>query len=164
VAPVFWTIIFLQITPILRQLRSFRTLPISSNRLVLVLMTLGLLPMATLGVIVAGAAWLISGPDEAIKALGGYTFTLAPAALCICFGVWRGGGLVSFAFLLAILIGTFALSRNEVPAPLSGLIIVVSLVLGFLLTSYTLSCSRRPYLTRGAGATPMDAVGWDAAR
>ena len=150
---VFWTLIFVQITPILRHLRCLRALPISTNRLAVVLMTLGLVPLLALGALVAGAAWLISGPEGGITVLGGYAFTLAPAALCICFGVWRGGGLLSFAFLLAILIGAFALSRSEVPVPLSGLIIVVSLALGFVLTRRALSCSRRPYLTRGTGLT-----------
>jgi len=150
---VFWTLIFVQITPILRHLRCLRTLPISANRLAVVLMILGLVPLLALGALVSGAAWLISGPEGGITVLGSYAFILAPAALCICFGVWRGGGPLSFGFLLAILIGAYAVSRSEVPVSLSGSIVVVSLVLGFVLTRCALSCSRRPYFTRATALT-----------
>ena len=163
-AAVFWTIIFFQITPILRHLRCLRTLPISTNRLAVVLMWLGILPLLALGASVAGAAWLISGSAEAIAVLGGYTFTLAPAALCICFGVWRGGGLLSSAFLLIVLIGAFALSRREIPVPLSGLIVFLCVLSAFLLTRYALNRSRQPYLSRGATEIPWSAFAGDPRR
>lgn len=163
-AAVFWTVIFFQITPVLRHLRFLRTLPISASRLAVVLMGLGLLPLLALGVLVAGAAWLISGSAEAITVLGGYTFTLAPAALCICFGVWRGGGLLSSAFLLIILIGALVLSGGDIPVPLSGLITAVCIMSAFLLTRWALSRSRHAYLIRSAPTAPLGTVAWDGGR
>jgi len=163
-AAVFWTIIFFQITPVLGHLRCLRTLPISASGLVVALMALGLLPLLALGVLVAGAAWLISGSAEAITALGGYTFTLAPAALCIGFGVWRGGGLLSSAFLLIILIGAFALSRRAIPVPLSILMVLACVVSAFLFTRYALNRSRQPYLSRGATTIPWSNSAEEAVR
>jgi len=161
-ASAFWVIIFFQVTPVVQHLRFLRTLPISASGLAALLMTIGMLPLLALGVLVASAAWPICGSSSAITILGTYAFTLAPAALCIAFAVWRGGGLSSSAFLLFILLGAFAMSGCEIPLPFSGLMAAGCVVAGFLLTRRALHGSPRVYLSRNAPENPVGTVAWDA--
>ena len=120
--------------------------------------------MPALGVLVAGAAWLVTGLAAAVNVLGGYTFMLAPAAFCIWFGVWRGGGLLSLGFLLLILIGAYVLSNCEMSGPLSGLLVALCVVSSFLLTRCALKRSRHTYVCRTPAPNSWDGLAWNAGR
>ncbi len=153
-------IIVFQLLPVLRQLRFLRTLPISATRLTAALIAMMILPLITLGALVAGVAWLAMGIPAALTILNNYLFYLAPAALCVFFGVWRGDGLPTYALLVVTLFGgqqvqlrlqTFFQLR-ELPADLTVPIAATGILLAFLLARRALQNSSRACRIK---ATPL---------
>lgn len=148
-----WFIVFYQFMPILRHLRLLRTLPISTTRLAAMMLALAILPLTALGALVTVVVWLALDVPAALTVLNSYAFTLASAALCVFFAVWRGAGMQAYALLLfslfGFLVGRFWLQGlfhyPELPLSLAGTIVALCVVSAFLLTRHALSHGSRAY-------------------
>jgi hypothetical protein len=164
-----WFIIFYQFMPLLRQLRFFRTLPISATGLAAVMIAVAILPLIALGALVAGFAGLALGTPAALMALSSYTFILAPTSLCVFFVVWRDAGKQAYALLLftlfCFLMGGVWLRTffhyPEIPLSLGGPVAAISILLAFLLTRRALLRSSHAYRVQ---ANPLGDVPWGTGR
>ncbi|MGD0412766.1 MAG: hypothetical protein ABSC18_13820 [Verrucomicrobiota bacterium] len=147
-------VVFMQPTPALRQLRFLRTLPVSATRLAGVMISMLILPIIAVGALTAGVTGLALGGPAAIGVLKGFTFMLAPAALCIFFHVWRGGGtpmnilllLTLFGFQMAPLWLQGILHHPNIPFVQTGAFVGLCVLLAFLLTRRAIQRSRHAYL------------------
>ena len=147
-------ILLLQPPSALRQMRLLRTLPVSAARLAWVMLALLLLPTLAVGALTAGSAGLALGVPVAVGVLKAFTFTLAPAALCVFFIVWRGGGTQTQILLLLTLFGFYLgplflqgiLSHPEIPFSQTGALVGLCVLLAFVLTRRAIQRSSRAYV------------------
>jgi hypothetical protein len=141
----YWAISFFVFTPVLRELRHLRTLPLSGGRLALTLMFQALLPLLAMGALTLGVAWLTTNASVARLALSNFLFVLAPASLCLGMAVWRGTGIQTYLVLLLALIGFQVVCYRSLPLSVVGGIVAGSVLLGFLAVRTALSRSSRAY-------------------
>jgi hypothetical protein len=168
-----WLIIFYQLKPVLWQLRSLRTLPVSATSLAAVMIAITILPLIALGALVTGVAGLSLGTPAALTALKSYTFILAPASLCVFFAVWRGAGMQTSALLLVTLFGFYMVPLwlqvffhypeipFKIPFNLTGPVVAICVLLAFLLTRRALLHSNHAYRVQ---ATSFGNLPWGAGR
>jgi hypothetical protein len=149
-----WVIVFSLFTPFLQQLRFFRTLPISAARLAFTMLAIALLPFIAVGAAVTGFVDLSQAPDEAIIALGSYTFVLAPTALSVFFLIWRGSGRQGYALVILTLLcflvvyavaGQTYLANGTNALRLAVPIAAAAISLAFILTRWVFRHSSAPY-------------------
>ncbi len=141
-----WFTVFYGLPPLLQHLRVLRTLPISASRLALVLLATTLLPFVVVGSLAAGVASVPWGLEGGIVFLKSYTTILAPLALCLFLGVWRGIDRITYALQLIVLFGFFLvpigfhtlLQRPEGSFTFLATLTGVCVWLGFELTHYAL--------------------------
>jgi hypothetical protein len=160
-ASVFWVIIFLFLSPIVRQLRWLRTLPISATKLAAVLFALTSLPFLALGGLVAGIAALTCGIPFALQIAENYALVLAPASVCIFFAVRFGVGIPAYLVLLVTMAGSQMVPHRPIPFSLAGPVAAGVVLLAFLLTRHALRHSSRTYRIQ---ATVFNKDPWGAAR
>ena len=158
---VFWVIIFLFLSPVVRQLRWLRTLPISATRLAAVLFALAGLPFLALGVLVAGSAALAYGTPLALQIVENYALILAPASVCIFFAVRFGVGIPAYLALLVTMAGSQMVPHRPIPFSLAGPAAAGCVLLAFLLTCHALRHSSRTYRVQ---ASVFNKDPWGAAR
>ncbi|MEI7729559.1 MAG: hypothetical protein WCO56_08295 [Verrucomicrobiota bacterium] len=165
----FYFIILFQIIPSLTQLRFLRTLPLTASHLAAVMFAIVLLPLIALGVLVAGFGGLVVGASASLAVLKSYTFTLAPASLCIFFFIWRGVGVQAFAALILTMVafqfvplGLQSCFQNRViPFSLMAGIAGGCILLSFLGTRRLLTHSSRVYRVQAIG---FGGANWGAVR
>lgn len=163
----YWIFIstFLQITPILRELRFLRTLPFSATSLATVMIITVILPIIALAPLVVGAAGLAAGTPSAIMALTGFTFVLAPASLSIFFAVWRGAGKQGYFLMYLTILGfqqvPLFFHYREIPFALAATTAAITILLAFLLTRRAIRLSSHAYRVQ---ANPFGNVAWGAGR
>ena len=159
-----WFILFFQLMPALRQVRFWRTLPVSASGLAGLLMAIAILPLVALGVLVTGVTGLLLGTHSAMATLEYYLLILAPMSFCVFCAVWRGLGKQAYVWLLVILFG-FQMGplglRRWVPSPeiqlgFSGALVGLCLVMAFLLTRYSLRHNSHAYRFQGVQADFFD--------
>ena len=162
-------IVVFQLLPLLRQLRTLRTLPCSATCLCSVLISLVTLPLIALGLLSAMIAVMTSGTMTAMTFLNSYTFVLVPASLSVFLAVWLGEGRLAYTLLVVTLFGSQQIQLRlqahlhiiELPLSLAGPIAGVSLVVAFLLTQLALRFSSRAYRARAnpLGSFPLGVAG-----
>ena len=157
----FWVIIFLFLSPVMRQIRWLRTLPISATKLAAVLFALTSLPFLALGVLVAGSAALACGTPLAVKIVENYALILAPASVCLFFAVRFGVGIPAYVVLLLTMAGSQMVPHRPIPFSLGGPLAAGCVLLAFLLTRRALRNSSRTYRIQ---ATVFNKDPWGAAR
>ena len=146
-------ILVFQFLPVLRQLRFLRTLPTSATRLAATMISIVILPLIALGALVAIGAGLAFGASAALTVLNSYTFILAPASLCVFFGVWRGDSMQAHVLLLVTMFGLQQVQLRlqtllhylELPFSLGGPIAAACILVAFLLTRHALLRSSHTY-------------------
>lgn len=148
-----WFILLSHVMTALRELRLWRTLPISATRLAVVIVGLAILPLVAVGVMSAGIAYLAWGNEAAITALKSYLYVLAPAALSMCFATWQGTGRM-VCMLLFLLVTGYGMIRpmaeasrfsRGIPPGLMAGVAAGTVLLGVLLTRHVLTRSSRAY-------------------
>lgn len=164
-----WFITFYRLVPELQQLRALRSLPMSANCLAAALIAVVILPLMALAALTVGIAGLALGSQAAMPFLKNFAFILAPAALCVFFAVWRGGGVQTYVLMIVTLFGFFMtplwlrsfFNTPEMSLTVSGFIAAICLLLAFLLTRRVLSHSSHAYRLQ---ATPTCNLPWPVAR
>ena len=158
---VFWVVIFLSVSPVVRQMRWLRTLPISATELATALFAIASLPFLALGVLVAGIAALAGGTPLAIEIVENFALILAPASVCIFFAVRLGIGIPAYLMLLVTMAGSQMVPHRPIPFSLGGPLAAGCVLLAFLLTRRALRRSSRTYRIQ---ANVFNKDPWGAAR
>ena len=158
---VFSVLIFLFLSPVVRQVRWLRTLPISATQLAAVLFALTGLPFLALAAFVAAIAALVCETSVAIKIVENYVLILAPASVCIFFAVRFGVGIPAYLVLLVTMAGSQLVPLRPIPFSLAGPVAAGVVSLAFLLTRHALRHSSRTYRIQ---ATVFSKDPWGAAR
>lgn len=146
----FWFIVLFPLVPVLIQLRFMRSLPISATRLAAVMVLITILPLAALGMVMAGVIAATAGVSTMLQVINNYLIAFPLATLSVALTVWRGIGTVSFIFtLLLIMAGQFTSiffdSYGKVPfVAVAGAVIAVTLF-NFWLTRRSLIRSSKVY-------------------
>ncbi len=146
----FYIVLFQQ-AQVALQLRFLRTLPISANRLAVVLIASAILPLAALGAVTAIIAVLAWDTVMAGRLLVAFTLNLPPVAFGILFVLWRGAGmfgnamaiLATIALQMVWTIGFF--QRLDIAPSVAGLITAICILLAFLLLRRILQGGSRAY-------------------
>jgi len=141
----YWALSFFAFAPVLRQLRSLRTLPLSGGCLALILIGLALLPVLAMGALTLGVAWLTTNPAVTWQVVHNFLFVLAPASLCLGMAVWRGTGIQTYVVLLLALIGFQVVCYRSLPLSAVGGIAAGCILLGFLAVRAALNRSSHAY-------------------
>jgi len=149
--------------PALRQLRFWRTLPISATRLAAMIIALAILPLIAVGGASAGVAGLVWGKAAVITTLKNYALVLAPAALSMFLAAWLGTGRGVFVLLFLIMIGWGVVKPilevlpffAAIPLGLTGTFAAACVLLGFLLTRLTLVRGNQGYRTQSVQEIPF---------
>lgn len=158
---VFWVLIFLFLSPVVRQVRWLRTLPISATRLAATLFALMSLPFLALGVLVAGIAALVCGTPLALKIVENYALILAPASVCIFFAVRLGVGMPAYLLLLVVMVSSQTVTHQQIPFKAAGPCTAIIVLLAFLLTRHAIRHGGRTYRIQ---ASVFNKDPWGAAR
>ena len=158
---VFWVLIFLFLSPVLRQVRWLRTLPISATQLAATLFAITSLPFLALGVLVAAIAALTCGIPLALRIVENYALVLAPASVCIFFAVRFGVGIPAYLVLLVTMAGSQMVPHRPIPFSLGGPAAAGCVLLAFLLTRRALQNHSRTYRIQAA---VFNKDPWGAAR
>ncbi len=158
---VFWVIIFFFLSPVVRQLRWLRTLPISATKLAAALFALTSLPFLVLGGLVAESAALACGTPLALQIAENYALILAPASVCILFAIRFGVGIPAYLVLLVTMAGSQMVPHRPIPFSLAGPAAAGCVLLAFLLTRHALRHSSRTYRVQ---ASVFNKDPWGAAR
>lgn len=153
----YWILSFFTLMPALRQLRYLRTLPLSANRLALILVFLALLPVLALGALTAGIARLSTSTPVTLLVLKNFLFILAPASLCLAVAVWRGAGILTYVVSLLLLIAFQAVIYRNLSLGLVGVISAICVLVAFLVARLALRRSSHAYLPL---ATPFGNFTW----
>lgn len=141
----YWVLSFFIFSPVLRQLRYVRTLPLTPSRLALILMAQALLPVLALGTLTTGIAWASAEAPVTLQVMHNFLFVLAPASLGLAVGLWRGARIETYAGLILLLIGfQFVLYRN-LSLGLVGAIVAICALVAFLGIRLALGHSRHAY-------------------
>jgi hypothetical protein len=159
---LFFVVLFLAM-PALRQLRLWRTLPISATRLALLVIALAVLPLIGIGTastLLAALAW---GQVVALTTLKSYALTLVPAALSVLLAAWlgTGRGVYILLFLIVMTCGVLGpisderLFHHPIPVAMSSALVVAFVTLCFLLTRQVLMRSSRAYRAQGVQENPL---------
>jgi hypothetical protein len=159
---LFFMVLFLAM-PVLRQLRLWRTLPISATRLAALIIALAVLPLIAVGAVGAVVASFAWGQVAAITTIKSYAFVLAPAAFSVFLATWLGTGRVVY-ILLFLIIMTFGvlgpinderLLHHPIPLILSSALVAAFVLLCFLLTRLVLARSSHPYRAQIVQTSPV---------
>lgn len=161
IGAVFWVVIFLFVSPVVRQMRWLRTLPISATSLAAALFAITCLPFLALGVLVAGIAALACGTPLAVRIVENYALIFAPASVCIFFAVRLGIGIPAYLVLLVTMAGSQMVPHRPIPFSLGGPLAAGCVLLAFLLTRHALRHSSRAYRIQ---ANVFNKDPWGAAR
>jgi len=159
----YFFIVLYHAVPGLRQLRLWRTLPISASRLAAVILALAILPLLAVGVVSAVVAGLAWGEGAAITTLKSYAFMLAPAALSMFLATWLGTGRGVYVLLFLIIIGwgtvkpmlETRLFFAQMPVGLSSLLVSGCVALCFFLTRFIVAHSSHGYRAPGVQTSPL---------
>lgn len=152
-----WFLVFYQFMPFLRHLRVLRAAPVSASVLAGGMLAMVVLPVAAVGALVSGVAWLGAGTEVGVIFLNSYAFCVASAALCVFIAAWRGTGVQAYAWLLVGLVG-FVIGYLSLqgrfhwmgmPLGVVGAIAAPSLVVSFVLTRWVLVRSSLVYRVQG---------------
>jgi hypothetical protein len=136
-----------------RQLRLWRTLPISATRLAAVIIALVILPLVAVGGLSAGFAGLAWGKAAAITTLKSYGLVLAPVGLSMVLIVWLGTGRGVYTLLFLVVTGS-GVARpfversafaSKIPVGVSSALVAGFLLLSFLLIRLVLARSSHAY-------------------
>lgn len=142
----FWLMIW-QLMSFTSQLRYFRTLPISTNALAAILLTINILPFLAINVVAATVFGLFLGTSEATVVLPYFLWSLVPCALASCvflaFGFERQAYFLLFLTMMGVIIALKTLLR------VASLDCSIVLVLAVILTSYLLT---RHFIRHGSRA------------
>jgi hypothetical protein len=163
----YWFFIFLQLMPVLLEMRYLRALPISPTNLAAVMVSIAILPMIALGAVMTGILGLTLGSPQTISFLNGFVFTLAPIAIAVAFAVWRGSGRQAYAALVVILLGSQYVSlevfspHQQIPLLLTSALVAIVIALAFLFTRRSLIHSSEPYRIR---ASSLGNTTWNLGR
>ncbi len=156
----FWLVIFLFVSPVFRQLRWLRTLPISAARLTATLFAITYLPFIAVGGLIVGFAVFAGGMPLALKIAENYLVTLGLASICLCFAVWLGVGVLTYLVFFVVWVGAGIpahlavfvaqaihqpASHRPFPFGLDVPLAIGGVLLMFLLTCQMLRRSRRAY-------------------
>jgi len=144
----FWLVLTFAMLPAILQLRHLRTLPISSNRLAAVLISLLLLPVLALGALSATVCGLVAGEAAALNATRSLLLSLPAAVLSVAIIAWLGFRTRAYLLVGAtMLVSQFTTLLWLVPtrsnaAPLSlsltGFVAAACVLLAFCLTGLAL--------------------------
>lgn len=161
-----WVIVFLQLMFVLMQLRFLRTLPLSPTRLASLMIAIAIIPIITLGAVVVGVVGLCLGVPAEMTILRSYTLILAPASLCVFFGVRLGIGRQTYALLFITMFAFQTLpnvfwTNGKMPFSLIAALAVVCVALSFLLTRRSLTHGSKGYRVQ---ANPFGFPAWGAGR
>ena len=172
----FWLIIFSFVSPVLRQLRWLRTLPISTTKLTATLFALTHLPLVAFATLLTLLATLVGGIPLAVKIAEGYVLVLGLASACLSFAIWFGVGAPTYLVFLTVWVGAGIpsylmvfikhVSQKTAAHPSFTLPFEVALAVGgtllmFLLTRLVLRRSSRAYRIQ---TTVFNKDPWGAAR
>ncbi len=149
--------------PCLMQLRLLRTLPISTSKLVAVIIASVILPAIAAGMLMTGIVALSLGTPAAVPILKSCILILAPIALCVSVTVWRGGGVQAYAFFIVAMMAWVLVvaAWQNITFPLAGEVAAIGVVLAGLLTYYALLRGSRAYR---AQSNPLGSFTWSARR
>jgi hypothetical protein len=162
--PAWFIIVFVQVLPVLLQLRLLRTLPIAATKLAAVLMTIAILPLIAADVIIAAAVGLTSTSALAFTFFTGFALTLAPASMCVFFAVWLGVGKRAYGLMIATMFGfqiTGIFENRQLSPVLTGVIVAATVTVAFLLTRRSITRSSQTYRIQ---ANPFGNPAWGMGR
>ena len=156
----FWFVLIVALTPALLQLRYLRTLPLSSGRLAVALLTMLLLPLLALGALSVALCGSLLGSPAALATAQGHFLTLIPAALVIAFVAWRGLGMAAYVLVITcVMVGQFSViwlhtgkNAPSLPLGLTTALAAVVIVAAFFLTRLALERSPHVYRASVGGA------------
>ncbi len=100
----FWFVLMFAILPVLTQLRFLRSLPISSARLALTLLSAFLIPCLALAAINAGVVGAVSGAEAAQLVSVRNVVIICSLALIVPLSVWRGFGRGNYLLLIILMV------------------------------------------------------------